>query len=1114
MANGRLLLVEKKAGIYYQEGSPLLLEAGALYIDRETQNSIVQLKWRNLDQREVSAAAIEIRGADSFGENIEPVQFQYNRLKVSKGFEFGVKTPVQIKNNKVAKFDVVLKAVSFSDETVWKNDSEEALQPLPEAKKTALQGELLEQYRRDLLQKGYNGADQFSTQHALGLWQCGCGSWQPEDKNCYRCGASLEALTELSDSVKLEEHLSEYKTEQERLRIEAEKKAEEERVKAEEERKKAEEEREKAVKKFKKIMRISAISFLSVAALVAAILILVKVIIPGSNYQKAINLRNSGKYEEAVKEFQNLGSYKDASEQILATYYAEGEAKRAAQEWDGARDAFRHAGKYSDAFVQIQATYYAEGEARMQAGDWPGARKGFIQAGKYSDAAEQIKAAYYGEGEEKMLAKDWTGALIAFKHAGTYKGAAEKINAVYYAEGEDKRAAHDWEGARQAFRDAGRYSDAPAQINETTYQEASALEASGDYEGAGNKFLQLGDYKDSYERAFKVYYDLGIQKREAGEWEESVAAFGKVEAYSDAAEQIKATHYAEGEAKRAAQDWDGARIAFEKAGDYSDAAEQIKETTYQEASVLEATGDQEGAYRLFIGLGEYNDSFERANKPYYELGVAKRDAGEWDAARTAFEYAGTYSDAVEQIKETTYQEAAALEATGDQEGAYQLFIGLGEYKDSLERANKPYYELGVAKRDAGEWDAAITAFKHAGTYSDAETQISETDYQHAKSLMDSGDYNGACVILVNLKGYRDVDSLLKNDSNLATAFSAIHAAKLKPYQTVGNYVTFGTYPQTSTGTDQTPIEWLVLDYDEANHKALLLSRYGLDTAPYNKDNTAVSWGSCYLRAWLNGEFLKKAFSSNEQSAILTTTVDNSTGNTDSGDNTRDQIFLLSHDEASSYLGLYYMESNIKTRVTPTAYARGKGTYVSYDNQTEDGKPAAYWWLRSPYRTQGDVVEDDGSYYYINLNVDGVAIRPALWLDLSSDYFDLPAEQHEDSPSTAESQNTDATEAVEKNSNGWYVSDDGMFAIHPYNIKQNKGGYIISIQLREEGTNIIIANLDLDFKVEDNGVKLKENDAIRDFKKTGSGEYSFKVACDVPLGKRVVTAEQDYTLTLN
>ena len=43
------------------------------------------------------------------------------------------------------------------------------------------------------------------------------------------------------------------------------------------------------------------------------------------------------------------------------------------------------------------------------------------------------------------------------------------------------------------------------------------------------------------------------------------------------------------------------------------------------------------------------------------------------------------------------------------------------------------------------------------------------------------------------------------------------------YRTVGAHVTFGTYPQTETGEDRTPIEWMVMEVDEENHKAFLLS---------------------------------------------------------------------------------------------------------------------------------------------------------------------------------------------------------------------------------------------------------------------------------------------------
>ena len=116
-------------------------------------------------------------------------------------------------------------------------------------------------------------------------------------------------------------------------------------------------------------------------------------------------------------------------------------------------------------------------------------------------------------------------------------------------------------------------------------------------------------------------------------------------------------------------------------------------------------------------------------------------------------------------------------------------------------------------------------------------------------------------------------------------------------------MTFGHYPQTSRGNDNTPIEWLILARE--GNKALLLSRYGLDAQPYNKERACVTWEECTLRTWLNGTFLNKAFTAQEQAGIVLTSVDNSKSqgyigwSTNGGNNTRDKIFLLSCREAFS-----------------------------------------------------------------------------------------------------------------------------------------------------------------------------------------------------------------------
>src|SRR5574344_1982782 len=84
---------------------------------------------------------------------------------------------------------------------------------------------------------------------------------------------------------------------------------------------------------------------------------------------------------------------------------------------------------------------------------------------------------------------------------------------------------------------------------------------------------------------------------------------------------------------------------------------------------------------------------------------------------------------------------------------------------------------------------------------------------------------------------------------------------------IGKYVSFGNYYQENENSKD-PIEWLVLDVDTENKKALLISRYALDSKPYHETLTSITWEECSLRKWLNSEFLKQAFSEVEQKYII------------------------------------------------------------------------------------------------------------------------------------------------------------------------------------------------------------------------------------------------------
>ena len=301
------------------------------------------------------------------------------------------------------------------------------------------------------------------------------------------------------------------------------------------------------------------------------------------------------------------------------------------------------------------------------------------------------------------------------------------------------------------------------------------------------------------------------------------------------------------------------------------------------------------------------------------------------------------------------------------------------------------YQQALALREAGQYDDAIAAFAELGDYSDAAQQLSETKYQQANNLNAAARYDEAYAIYVTLTGYKDVDKLLIEDDNIVAAKKALEAREAQ--FTVGNYVTFGEYPQTTAGEDMTPIEWLVLARN--GNKALLISRYGLDAQPYNTDYTSVTWETCTLRTWLNGTFYNKAFSSAEQAAILTTNVDNSKNqcysgwSTSSGNNTQDKVFLLSYAEANKYFGVTYdNSSNTKSRVAPTAYAIAQGAWTSYSNKTTDSTYAGWWWLRSPgtYQDYAAIVYFVGSLDFNYVDSDSGSVRPALWVNLESKIF--------------------------------------------------------------------------------------------------------------------------------
>lgn len=193
---------------------------------------------------------------------------------------------------------------------------------------------------------------------------------------------------------------------------------------------------------------------------------------------------------------------------------------------------------------------------------------------------------------------------------------------------------------------------------------------------------------------------------------------------------------------------------------------------------------------------------------------------------------------------------------------------------------------------------------------------------------------------------------------------------------VGDSITFGAYEQDNDNENgKEPVEWRVVAKEE--NRLLLVSEKALDFKPYNETDEDTTWADCTLRKWLNDDFLKAAFSKDEQSLIPTVTLENEnnfTNGTKGGDDTKDKVFLLTAGEAVTYL---YDKSD--RHLEPTSYAKRAGDW-SWSRRNEG---YCWWWLRGPGGEQ-DVAR--GCNYGGDVYGDGVAqinaVRPAVWIELA------------------------------------------------------------------------------------------------------------------------------------
>ena len=188
-----------------------------------------------------------------------------------------------------------------------------------------------------------------------------------------------------------------------------------------------------------------------------------------------------------------------------------------------------------------------------------------------------------------------------------------------------------------------------------------------------------------------------------------------------------------------------------------------------------------------------------------------------------------------------------------------------------------------------------------------------------------------------------------------------------------------------------PIEWQVLAKEEDG--VYSVSKYILDSQPYNIFFEDCTWETCSLRIWLNDTFYNSAFTSEDKENINLTTLyneDNPYYGTEGGNDTTDNIWIMSHSDSvnsnygfsNSYLsnnGMMGQKLDITRRVSGSDYSQSQGLEVN--NYNGD----SHWFLRTPSELASacGVVED--GFADNNPDVCNFAgIRPAFKLKLNTE----------------------------------------------------------------------------------------------------------------------------------
>lgn len=243
------------------------------------------------------------------------------------------------------------------------------------------------------------------------------------------------------------------------------------------------------------------------------------------------------------------------------------------------------------------------------------------------------------------------------------------------------------------------------------------------------------------------------------------------------------------------------------------------------------------------------------------------------------------------------------------------------------------------KQLVDDMDGGLYYFRH-GDYDEALERLAEGVDMNC---MDAAYYSGVI--------HRDKLAEMTDKWLSEEAFSRLKA---------GCGLSFGSFHDKNR-TEPRPLTWQIIKLDRENRRMLLLCDFALGSRCF--DSSDRPWATCDLRAWLNGEALRKYFTPWEQQQIL------DTRNTSGRTAVMDKLWLPTIDFVKGYVD----ESNLLNGAI-----RWGSIYVAYpDSEKVFDK---LWLLSSEGSSKGA--------YYIGApfladkpasKQSELGVRPMMWL---------------------------------------------------------------------------------------------------------------------------------------